>query len=275
MVIVFSIQYYFIVRSFWLGTGLANDNYTNTLGDGRFSLIRIISTDYRLSTSINQNVGMTEAVCSAISMLISYMAVAGRVSGLQVLILCFVGVFFYTFNETIIWRHAVADNGFTMRIFLFGSSLGLISALLLRLKDKVATTDTMGYFASRHTRAFGLLGACFVWAFLPILATVGQIYDPGNDLSQTTYVFPAVMNMWFALSASTCISFCVSILLGYKIHPHDIVFSSFTVIFYFTLGRNCLWSHFQHQPWPIPSSSLWFDGRSHHYHFQPQTQETS
>lgn len=149
MIIVFSIQYYFIVRSFWLGTGLANDDYTNTLGDGKFQLIRIISTDHRLSTSVNLNVGMTEAICSALSMLIAYMAVAGRVSGLQVMVLCFFGVFFYSFNETIIWRHAIADNGFTMRIFLFGSSLGLVSALILRIKDKIATTDTDGYFASR------------------------------------------------------------------------------------------------------------------------------
>ena len=36
--------------------------------------------------------------------------------------------------------------------------------------------------------------------------------------------------MWFALSGSASISFCISILLDSKIHPHDIVFSSFTVI---------------------------------------------
>jgi len=53
MVIVMTIQYYFIVRSFWLGVGLANDNYTNTLSDGKFSLVRILSTDYRLNTSVN------------------------------------------------------------------------------------------------------------------------------------------------------------------------------------------------------------------------------
>jgi hypothetical protein len=233
MVIVFTIQYYFMIRSFWLGVGLANDNYENTLAEGKFSLIRILSTDYRLNSSYNMNVGMTEAIGCAISILVAYMAVAGRVGGFHVFILSFFGVFFYSFNETVLWRHAVADNGFTMRIFLYGATVGIFSALILRSGDKDATTDTDGYYASRHTRATALLGAAFVWIFLPILSAISQIYDPENDLVQVTYLNPAMINTWFALSASASISFCVSILLGRKIHPHDIVFSSFTVIYLF------------------------------------------
>lgn len=32
VVLVFSVQYYFIVRSFWVGVGLGHDDYGNTLG---------------------------------------------------------------------------------------------------------------------------------------------------------------------------------------------------------------------------------------------------
>ena len=115
---------------------------------------------------------MTEAIACAISILVAYMAVAGRIRGFHVLLLTFFGVFMYSFNETVIWRHVVADNGFTMRVFIYGSSLGIISSLILRTSDKVATTDTEGYYASRITRATGLMGAAFVWIFLPILAGI-------------------------------------------------------------------------------------------------------
>lgn len=119
---------------------------------------------------------MTEAIICALSMLVAYMAIAGRVGAFQVFVLCFFGVFFYSFNETVIWRHAVADNGYTMRLFLFGSSFGLVTGFVLRFKDKIATIDTQGFYASRHTRAYGLIGACFVWLFLPILSCVNTIY---------------------------------------------------------------------------------------------------
>jgi len=173
---------------------------------------------------------MTDAIICALSMLVAYMAVAGRVGGFHIVVLCFFGVFFYGFNELVIWRHAIADNGYTYRLFLFGSTFGAATAFILRFKDKLPTTETLGYFASRHTRTYGLLGACFVWLFLPILSCVNTIYDTAAAGSVTTYLNPSILNLWFALSASCSISFCVSILLGRKIHPHDIVFSSFSVI---------------------------------------------
>ena len=197
-------------------------------------MISIMSGDYRLNSSYTTQVGFTEAIVCALSILIAYMAVAGRVSSLQIFILCFFGVFFYSFNETCIWRHKILDNGYTMRLFLYGSTFGFVTALILRFKDKIATTETLGYFASRHTRTYGLIGAIFVWLFLPILSTLGQIYDLDKNvstLSSTTYLFSAILTTWFALSGSACSSYCFSILLGRKIHPHDIVFSSFTVIF--------------------------------------------
>lgn len=180
------------------------------------------------------------------------MAVAGRVGAFQIFVLCAFGVFIYGFNEIVIWRHAISDSGYTLRLFLFGSSFGLLSAIILRLRDRAATSETIGYLATRHTRTYGLIGACFVWLFLPILTAVGTTNDPINSVNTTnvfnlniTYLFPSLMNMWFALSASCSCSFAMSILLGYKIHPHDIVYSSFTVNFYFIfIGRYRICSYF-------------------------------
>ena len=183
---------------------------------------------------------MTAAIVCALSMLVAYMALAGRIGGFHAVVLCFFGVFFYGFNEICIWRHAIADNGYTLRLFLFGSTFGYFTALVLKFRDKIATTDTLGYFASRHTRAYGLLGACFVWLFLPILSCVDTIYDVTGALNQTTFLNPSILNLWFALSASCTMSFCVSILLDRKIHPHDIVYSSFAVIFYYLFREESL-----------------------------------
>ena len=238
--IVFTVQYYFIIRSFWVGIGLGNDNYDYSLGSGPYFTISLLDNDYRLNSSYTSQYGMTDALVCALSMLVAYMAVAGRVGGFQVVILCFFGVFFYGFNEIVIWRHAILDNGYTMRVFLFGSSFGAATTFILKFRDRIATTDTLGYFASNHTRTYGLLGACFVWLFLPIMSCINTIYDTSFAATSVTYLTPAILNLWFALSASCCMSFCISILLGRKIHPHDIVFSSFSVIYFLFLERNFL-----------------------------------
>jgi len=248
LIIVFTIQYYFIIRSFWIGVGLGNDEYKSNLVNGEFQMLRLLSNDYRIFSSFNTNVGMTEAIVCAMSMLVAYMALAGRIAGFQVFILCFFGVFFYNFNEIIIWRHAISDTGYTLRLFLFGSSFGLATAFILRFKDRIATTDTLGYFASRHTRAYGLVGACFVWLFLPILSCVGNIFDPVTSGAVISYLPAVILNLWMALSGSCTASFCVSILLGRKIHPHDIVFSSFTVIIFINTGRYRIFSNIHIEP---------------------------
>ena len=59
MILVFTIQYYFIIRSFWIGIGLGNDGYNRSLGNGEFQMLRILSGDSRQNSSYNTNVGMT------------------------------------------------------------------------------------------------------------------------------------------------------------------------------------------------------------------------
>lgn len=139
VVLVFSVQYYFIVRSFWVGVGLGHDDYGNTLG-GEFKMLRLISSDYRLSGAVTQsynaNTGFAEAIVCALSMLVAYMSSSGRIGGLQIFILCFIGQFFYCFNEIIFWRHVIGDNGFTIRLFLFGSTMGSVASFILSRKDK-------------------------------------------------------------------------------------------------------------------------------------------
>lgn len=136
-----------------------------------------------------------------------------------------------------------------------------MTGLVLKFKDKLATADSRGYFASRHTRAYGLLGASFVFLFLPILSCIDTIYDVLANNTQVTFLFPSILNLWFALSASCTISYCISMLIGGKIHPHDIVYSSFAVTNICYLGRNRLWSHIHSQPRSVSSDIVWADYR--------------
>jgi hypothetical protein len=135
MIIVFTVQYYFIIRSFWVGIGIGNNDYFSSLASGPYNLIKLTTNTWRLNNSYTTEYGMTEALACALSMLIAYMAVAGRVGGFHVVILCFFGVFFYGFNEVVTWKHVISDNGYTYRIFLFGSAFGVASSFILRFKD--------------------------------------------------------------------------------------------------------------------------------------------
>ena len=98
MILVFTVQYYFIIKSFWVGVGLGNDNYDYFLGDGPYFMIRLKTNLWRLNSSYITEMGMTEAIVCALSMLVAYMALAGRIGGFHIVIFCFFGVFFYGFN---------------------------------------------------------------------------------------------------------------------------------------------------------------------------------
>ena len=161
-----------------------------------------------------------------------------------------------------------------MRVFLFGSSFGAATSFILKFRDRIATTDTLGYFASNHTRTYGLLGACFVWLFLPIMSWINTIYDTSFAASSVTYLTPAILNLWFALSASCCMSFCMSILLGRKIHPHDIVFSSFSVICFLFLGRYFLCRYINYKSRSFPSYLMRTYHWSYCHNFKSPTKKT-
>lgn len=98
LIIVFTLQYYFIIRSFWIGIGLGNDNYDYTLADGPYFFIRLQSNNWRLNSSYNTDYSMTSAIVCALAMIVAYMALAGRIGGFHVIVLCFFGVFFYGFS---------------------------------------------------------------------------------------------------------------------------------------------------------------------------------
>jgi len=72
-----------------------------------------------------------QAVACAISMYVILFPNLGRVGPGEAIIICFVGNFAYTLNEVSFWRLSIADNGYGMRIFLFGSVAGIVASRIL------------------------------------------------------------------------------------------------------------------------------------------------
>lgn len=202
----------------------------------------------------------------ALSLIVALFAVLGRTGLLDTFVLCMFGGFFYAFNEAIFWRISVLDAGFAGRIFLYGSSLGLVSSLILGKKN--LTKNSRNYYSSKSYQTLSLIGAVFIWVFIPAFSAINQLYKYENDdinlnvTQRVTYAHQGPMNIIFALCASTVAAFSVSMLINKKISVHDIVFSATSVFFYVTLGSRCFWSLLRYQSERFPCHASWNNCRN-------------
>ena len=63
--------------------------------------------------------------------MIAYSALIGRVGNMEVLLLTGFGTIIYELNSQLFWRWFITDCGYSMRIFLFGGSMGLFTGIFL------------------------------------------------------------------------------------------------------------------------------------------------
>ena len=135
-ILSFTIQYYFLAWSFWVKTGL-----TSSINEGSFNVTDFVTLglsnrdDRIIGDSIVQSTSLHQAMCCALSLIIALYAVLGRTGLLDTFMLCLFGGSFYAFLEAVFWRISSLDAGFSFRIFMFGSSLGLVSSLILAKKE--------------------------------------------------------------------------------------------------------------------------------------------
>ena len=232
-ILAFTIQYYFLWWSFWVKTGIISDFNTGSFDVTDFVTLGLSNRDDRVSESAINSTSIHQAMACALSLIVALFAVLGRTGLLDTFLLMLFGTLFYTFNESIFWRISVLDAGFAGRIFIFGSTLGIVSSLILGKKDK--TKDNNNYYSIKPYQTLGLVGTIFAWIFIPAFSAVNQLYKytdfPNNTTARVTYAHQGPMNTIFALCASTAAAFCISILINKKISVHDIVFSSLSVIF--------------------------------------------
>lgn len=140
-----------------------------------------------------------------------------------------IGVILWDVNNGLFWKLEISDSGFGMRIFVFGPIMGMISACCLGRRD--LTLNHPNYRSTYYTAAVALLGIAFVWCCLPFL-TLANLYNITlngttlNSWSRILYLYPGVINMWFALAAGVLGAFTISFWTYQKAHIYDIIFAA-------------------------------------------------
>ena len=88
------------------------------------------NNDRRLSHTYFES-SYVDCIACCISLVIAYGAIIGRVSNLQTLLFAIGGVFAYQFQNHLFWRFYLIDIGYSMRVFGFGSTYGLVYSLFM------------------------------------------------------------------------------------------------------------------------------------------------
>ncbi|EDV19600.1 expressed hypothetical protein [Trichoplax adhaerens] len=140
-------------------------------------------------------------ICAA-AILISFGAVLGKTSTLQLIVMAFFEVIFYSINETLCLQYLkISDMGGSIVIHAFGAYFGLAVAFVLYSRDAVGHANEGSSYQSDIS---AMIGTVFLWIFWPS-------FNAG--LASGDQQQRAVFNTYFALAACTCTSFVVSSLL--------------------------------------------------------------
>ncbi|CAG5102323.1 Oidioi.mRNA.OKI2018_I69.chr1.g247.t1.cds [Oikopleura dioica] len=153
------------------------------------------------SISINIH-SMMEAEFSAGTILISFGAVLGVASPVQVLVMILFEMVFYKLNAWILLDiFNVTDIGGSMVIHAFGAYFGLAVARCLFKRGHIDNPAEGGEY---HSDIFSLVGTVFLWMFWPSFNSMpGSEDDPGRYL--------AVMNTYLALCGACMMTYATSI----------------------------------------------------------------
>ena len=138
IMLAYTIQWYFLVKKFWYAIKLTDS--VNNVGLGtnpaniRLSgILKYTYADPAFAVDVQdmKYFTLSQAICCAISMFVIFFPLVGRVGPAEVAIISLVGGFGYTLNEAVFWRLSINDNGYGMKIFLYGSVAGIIASLIL------------------------------------------------------------------------------------------------------------------------------------------------
>ncbi|XP_032648003.1 ammonium transporter Rh type B [Chelonoidis abingdonii] len=142
--------------------------------------------------------------CSG-AVLISFGAVLGKTSPIQLLLMALFEVTLFGINEYVLLSLIGAkDAGGSMTIHTFGAYFGLmVSRVLYRPQlDKSRQREGSVY----HSDLFAMIGTIYLWLFWPSFNSA--ITTHGDDQQRT------VMNTYFSLAASTLATFGTSALIN-------------------------------------------------------------
>ncbi|XP_070586374.1 ammonium transporter Rh type B isoform X1 [Erythrolamprus reginae] len=148
---------------------------------------------------------MINADFCAGSVLVSFGALLGKTSPVQLLLMAGLEVTLFGINEYVLLSLLqVKDAGGSMTIHTFGAYFGLmVSRLLFRPHlDKSQQREGSAY----HSDVFAMIGTLFLWVFWPSFNSAVTAH--GDDQQRT------VMNTYFSLASSTLATFAISALVN-------------------------------------------------------------
>ncbi|XP_055729113.1 ammonium transporter Rh type A [Salvelinus fontinalis] len=150
---------------------------------------------------------MINADFSTATVLISFGAVLGKTSPVQLLIMTLLEITIFGINEHLVAEVLKAnDVGASMIIHAFGAYFGLAVARMLYRPALRNSHENDG--SVYHSDLFAMIGTVFLWMFWPSFNSA--IAEPGADQLM------AVTNTYFSLAACVLSAYAVSSLVEHK-----------------------------------------------------------
>ncbi|NXO48888.1 RHAG protein, partial [Aramus guarauna] len=150
---------------------------------------------------------MINADFSTATALISFGAVLGKTSPVQMLILTILEITIFACNEHLVTEILQAtDVGASMTIHAFGAYFGLAVTLVLYrpgLKNKHENEES-----TYHSDMFAMIGTLFLWLFWPSFNSA-IASDPIHQMK-------AIINTYYSLAACTVVTFALSSLVDQR-----------------------------------------------------------
>ncbi|KAI0242302.1 Ammonium transporter Rh type B-A [Lamellibrachia satsuma] len=141
---------------------------------------------------------------AAAAVLISFGAVLGKTSALQLVVMTVVEVVFFQLNEYLgASVFGAVDVGGSMFVHVFGAYFGLSVATVLSRAGTEKAADKEG--SVYHSDLFSVIGTLFLWVFWP---SFNAALAPGDDQHR------AVVNTYFSLAACVVTTVAMSVLLN-------------------------------------------------------------
>ncbi|KAM3930523.1 ammonium transporter Rh type A [Leptodactylus fuscus] len=149
---------------------------------------------------------MINADFSTATVLISFGAVLGKTSPLQMLIMAILEIAIFACNEHLVNFLGATDIGASMIIHAFGAYFGLAaSAVLYRPGLKKGHEHEGSVY---HSDLFAMIGTLFLWMFWPSFNSA--IAEHGADQEM------AIINTYFSLAACVLTAYAFSSLVEHK-----------------------------------------------------------
>lgn len=144
---------------------------------------------------------------AAAAVLITFGAVLGKVSRLQLLVIGIFEVVFYAINENILVTYIqITDVGGSIVIHMFGAYFGLAVARMLYTEKHGEENEKEG--SVYHSDVFAMIGTIFLWMYWPSFN--GGLLGPGPQQNR------ALINTYFSLAACCVTTFVISPLVDKK-----------------------------------------------------------